>query len=134
MGAWGCRNFENDDAQDFAGVLHEDGDISTFLDAINTIIEFDKDTDGPEAPEASMALAAIEYVAAAKGKPSPDLPEGADEWLQKNSILEIENIVPLSKKAIQQIRTSSELKDLWEEDGDAGDWLAVLDDLEKRIS
>lgn len=136
MGAWGHRTFENDDAMDFAADLHEAGNVTTVFNAINNIVEFD-DEEGefePDAPVGSMALAAIEYVAAAKGNPSEDIPEGFEEWLEKNPVLEIENIVSLSKQAIQKIRTTGELKDLWAEEGDDKDWLAALDDLEKRIS
>src|ERR1700754_4805247 len=128
MGAWGHRVFENDDALDFVADLHESGDASKIPAAINTIIEFKEAEDGygPESTEASYALAAIEYVAAAKGKQSVDFPEDSEDWLKENSPLETDNIISPGKEAIQKIRTSSELKDLWEETEDYQNWLAVL--------
>jgi hypothetical protein len=139
MGAWGYRNFENDDAMDFVGTMFEENaaasEIFTVVNTVADIVNKEDPGDGPEAYDASRALAGIEYIAAAKGNPSIDFPENAEEWLNKNTPLIIEqDIVALGRQAIQQIKENSELKELWEESKDYENWLAVLNDLEKRIA
>jgi hypothetical protein len=136
MGAWGLLNFENDTALDFVSEIEENsngvGRIRSAIDIINTATE-DSYLDSDLCIE---ALAAIEYIAAAKDQMAEDFPENAEEWLQPNkaSLLGLRNIIAQSKQAIDRIKHNSELKELWEETEDFEKWNKVLDDLNTRIS
>jgi hypothetical protein len=141
MGAWGVKNFENDAAADFAwDVIESSSGVSK---VINTITAFGGNA--PVEEDAEEVLAAIEYIAAAKGNPSEDIPEHVQEFVRDNLLQFKEHLVPgfsdpdtdlagISLKTIKQIRESSELKQLWEESEDYNEWLNVLDDLEKRVA
>ncbi len=151
MGAWGIGNFENDDAMDLAGTLQKENIPSRHLFEIISkvagIANKDDADEGPDAYDSSRCLAAIELLAAAKNRPSSDLPESAIAWLKNNDPLaEIKiggflgmgarkiSMLALCPAAIRQIKNNSELKELWEESDEYTNWLEVLKDLEKRIS
>ncbi|MCS3801840.1 DUF4259 domain-containing protein [Niastella sp. OAS944] len=135
MGAWGPLNFENDTALDLVYEIEEEGAnrIKIAIEAVNSREEdsfLDSDL-------CSEALAAIEYIAAAKDKVSEDFPEDAEEWLtpaNKETLLAIRNLIANSKQAIDRIKHNSELKDLWEETEEFEEWNKVLDGLVTRIS
>ena len=42
-------------------------------------------------------------------------------------------LVPIALDVVQQIRTDSELKELWDEGEDPAKWYATLDDLTRRL-
>jgi hypothetical protein len=134
MGAWGLLNFENDTALDFVATVEEKGieQIKSAIEVINTIEE-DAYVDSYLCEE---ALAAVEYIAAAKDRMTEDFPEDAEEWLQANkaNLLAIRGIIAKCQQAIDRIKNNSEGKDLWEESGDVEEWNKVLDDLNTRIS
>jgi len=133
MGAWGHRNFENDEALDFVWEINEGG-VRTIREAINKVINKPA-SEQLESPECTEALAAIEYVAAAKGNPSEDFPEESEIWLEKNGgkeLLSIDGSILL--KAIERIKSSSELRELWDESDDAKEWYNILSGLEQRLS
>jgi len=136
MGAWGLLNFENDTALDFVADIEEKAEkgiarIKSAIEIINTTTE-DSYLDSDLCIE---ALAAIEYIAAAKDQMAEDFPEDAEEWLQphKASLLGLRGIIAQSKQAIDRIKHNSELKELWEESEDFEEWNKVLDDLDTRI-
>lgn len=134
MGAWGHLNFENDTALDFVAEVEEEGvdKIKSAIEVINSIEE-DAYLDSYLCTE---ALAAIEYIAAAKDRIAEDFPEDAEEWLKAHraSLLTIRGIIAKSQQAIDRIKHNSELKELWEETEDYEAWNKVLDDLNSRIS
>lgn len=144
MGAWETGNFGNDDAMDFAGDVTDNGK-QEILKAIQKISNAAQ-TKYIEAPDCSIALAAIEFIAAAKGNAAEDFPEEAAAWLSENEILPFKSkgilgfgaketdIAAISLQAIERIKNKSELLELWQESGEADIWLAVVNDLKKRIS
>jgi hypothetical protein len=135
MGAWGHLNFENDTALDLVYEIEEKG-VDRIKNAIEAVNSREEDS-FLDSDLCSEALAAIEYIAAAKDKISEDFPEDAEEWLtpaNKESLLAIRNLIPKSKQAIDRIQHNSELKDLWEETEDFDKWTKVLEDLAARIS
>ncbi|MCE3278101.1 MAG: hypothetical protein K0S44_292 [Bacteroidetes bacterium] len=139
MGAWGINNFDNDGAMDFSSDVVE-GDRSFIKDAILKVTNTGDD-DYLEAPDCENALAAIEFIAAQKGKPSPDFPEEAQAWIKNNDLLNFTSglfrkridITGISLQAIERIGSNSELQELWEEGDEYEDWLKVLEDLKNRI-
>jgi hypothetical protein len=144
MGAWEIGNFGNDDALDFVNDVEENGK-AVILNAIEKISGASQN-EYLEAPECCMALAAIEYIAAAKDKPSEDFPEECAAWLEENELLPFKTkgilgigsteiaIVALCLQAIDRIKTKSELLELWQESDESEAWLNLLNDLKKRIS
>lgn len=134
MGTWGHRNFENDSALDFVAEVEERG-FDRIEEAIKVVANYPEE-DYLQVDDSVAALAAIEYIAAAKGKQSEDFPEDAEDWLEKagpGTLLSQDGAV--ISKAIERVRDNSELRDLWQEDGvEPQAWLAVLNDLQKRVS
>jgi hypothetical protein len=136
MGTWGHRNFENDNALDFIEEVQERG-LERIEEAIKVVANYPEE-EYLNADDSVAALAAIEYVAAAKGKQSEDFPEDAEDWLQKTgtgSLTSYDKATLL--KVIDRVRNNSELRDNWQEEGtepvEPAEWLAVLSDLENRV-
>lgn len=126
MGAWGAGTFDNDDALDWLDDL-----VDGAGDAIRLALEA-TDAEQLEAPDASSALAAAEVVAAALGHPAAELPGEVSDWLEQNGTKSAAALAPLARQAVERVRASSELKELWEET-DPSEWTAALDDLRKRL-
>jgi len=131
MGATGAKNFENDDAADWAYDLAESNGTSLLAEAFGVVekMEF------ADAPDCCIALAAAEVVAAAKGKPSSDLPDEIRTWLedQENS----DGFKKLDKRAAKvakKVQAKSELRDLWEESDDWHNWQMAVEGLLKRLA
>ena len=130
MGAWGASIFENDDAEDWVSELAETDDDSLIASSLVTVVQSDSYL---ELPECGRALAAAEVVAALLGRPNPVLPESVVDWVEKHPVAVDQAVIDLALKASQRIKTNSELKDLWEETGSAGEWYRVLEDLAARL-
>jgi hypothetical protein len=134
MGAWGHSNYANDTAHDFAMDVTEQGvdKIKTAIAAAASCAE-DEVLDDEESCE---ALAAIEFIATAKGKMAEDFPENAEEWLAGKDVSDLTSadIIAESQKALARIRSNSQLKETWKQAGEYENWVKVVDDLEKRIS
>jgi hypothetical protein len=126
MGAWGPGSFDNDDALDWLDDL-----LDGASDAIREALEA-TDAEELEAPDASSALAAAEVVAAAAGKPAPDLPGEVSDWLEEHGPKQATELAPLARRAAERIRRDSELRDLWEEN-DPTAWFDAVDDLLARL-
>lgn len=138
MGAWGLKNFENDDALDFVHVIIETNaslaDLSSIIGAVAMISDKDDSDYGPDAHDSTRALAAIELITALKGNPASDFPNNARNWVTKNRKIVVQKeLIEKSRQAIWQVKANSELKELWEESDEYDDWLSVLNDLEERI-
>jgi hypothetical protein len=133
MAAWGHRNFENDDALDFVWSVTEGG-VPAILNAINNVSN-KPESENLDTADCTQALAAMEYIAAAKGKPSEDFPEESETWLERNGgkeLLSVDSGMVL--KAIRKIKNNSKLRGTWDEGAGAGEWLTVLSSLEQRLS
>ena len=122
-------NFGNDDASDWVFDLEESSGADLLKQAFA-----DVNSHSYEATDCRIALAAAEIVAAAKGKPSPDLPERARKWLGNQE--EVEDITALAKKAItvvNKISVKSELRDEWEESDGWHEWQQAVEGLRRRL-
>ena len=130
MGGWGAGSFENDDAQEFLGELG-----SKEPEDLKLILRHAADHEGYlEAPESSVAVAAGEVVAAAKGNPAPSVPPAISEWIGRFEGAPSSEMSELARRAIERVRTNSELKDLWLEAEGLNEWSAVLRELEGRLN
>jgi hypothetical protein len=97
------------------------------------------DRDYLEARVSGAVVAAAEVVAAlvaaAKDETaSPATPPQIFEWISKNQAAVPPDLADLAHRAVDKVRTSSELKDLWLEAEGLNEWSATLRNLEERLS
>ena len=131
MAGWGTGSFENEDAQAWLPQLS-----SLSAEDLQPLLSRAADNaDYLEAPEASVAVAAAEAIAALKGESMPAAPKEIADWAHKAKSEDgsIPDLTGLAIRAIQRVRTNSELKDLWLEADGLNEWSAGLRDLEKRL-
>ena len=129
MGAWGPGSFDNDDAVSWLSQLEEAPDPTALEQALTAVAEADQ----LEAPEASIALAAAEVVAALGGQPAPDLPEPARRRVAEPGEQPAPALRELALRAVTRVQTRSELKELWDETPDGPRWQAVVANLAARL-
>jgi len=127
MGAWGAGNFENDDALDWLAVLQAEG-LQAAGGAIQDVLTLADDY--LEAPTCCAALAAAEVIAALRGRPASRLPDELVEWLGRVSGDPGEQVATNARNAVDAIRRSSELRELWEDDEE---WKQEVDELYARL-
>jgi Domain of unknown function (DUF4259) len=134
MPGWGTGSFENEDAQNFLGRLNSLG-----IDDIRQILSRADEQDYLEAPESSATVVAAEVVAAlvavAKDETSsPATPRQIFDWITQNQAGAPPDLVDLARRAVEKVRTNSELKDLWLEAEGLNEWSAALRELKERLS
>jgi hypothetical protein len=85
-------------------------------------------------PISCHALAACEVIARLKGNwgKRDSFTEKVDHWVQANPVQPSPDLVQLALRAIDRIRSSSELRDLWEDA--QSDWQEVVADLRQRVA
>jgi hypothetical protein len=129
MPGWGTGSFENEDAQGFLGRLPSLG-----VDDLIKILECAANgEDYLEAAESGEAVAAAEVVAAAKGNPPQAVPQPIAEWAGKVEGAPSVEMSDLARRAVERVRTNSELKDLWLEAEGLNEWSAALRELQGRL-
>jgi len=131
MGAWGAGSFENDDAMDWVIGLAEGSGDAVLRDALTPLATTDDRY--LEAPDCSIAVAAAEAVAAARGHANVSLPDEVVGWVRKKPEVTGE-LVALARSAVDRIAAKSELRDLWEESDSAEAWRAAMTDLRARLA
>jgi hypothetical protein len=130
MGAWGSGPFQNDDALDWLADLEGStglGLVEEALDQVNAEVDY------LETFKCFNALAAAEVVAALAGEPAADLPEKTETWISDNAINPAGDLLSQAMAAVSRIKQNSELRELWEESEDSAEWLAGVEDLERRL-
>lgn len=132
MGAWGHAAFENDSALDWVATLEEFDDSTLLRETLERVTQLASNA-YLEADPCCEAIAAAEIVAALLGRAADDLPDEVSAWAEARRGRHEKSLAPLALAALKRIRTSSELKELWEESG-ADDWNASLDELERRLT
>jgi hypothetical protein len=126
---WGVGSFENDEA---AGWLAKLGSIT--LDDLTKIFLHAADNPGYlEAPDASVAVAAAEVIAALNDFPATGAPQEIVEWAKRNRQVSTSDITALAIRALDRVRRNSELKDLWLEADGLNDWIAAIHELQTRL-
>jgi hypothetical protein len=134
MPGWGTGSFENEDAQNFLGRLKSLG-----VADVKQMLTHAGDQDYLEAPQSGEVVAAAEVVAAlvaaASGETSaPATPPQIVHWIKKNDAAIPPDLVDLAHRAVEKVRTNSELKDLWLEAEGLNEWSAALRELKERLS
>jgi hypothetical protein len=131
MGANGAKNFENDDASDWVYDLTESDGPELLTEAFASVEKLDF----ADAPDCCIALAAAEVVAAAKGKPSSDLPDEIRTWLENQDHLDkFKKLDKRAAKVAKKVQAKSELRDQWEESDDWHNWQMAVEGLLKRLT
>ena len=133
MGTWALHSFGNDDAADFLSDLTEQNDLGPAQEAIARVLEADGYL---EAPEAQQCIAACEVIAASLGRPSAAAraEEGLASWLTRAKTKPTSIVVAQATKAVDRILApESELRELWEESEEFGDWQADVANLRARL-
>lgn len=132
MGAWGHRSFENDSALDWLGEL-VDGDAEALAEILEAVGGAGDD-EYVDVDAASAALAAAELVAAALGKGGDRLNEEAGRWLEAHRDAALEVGAAAARRAVERVVRRSELRELWDESGDASAWHADVRELLHRLA
>ncbi len=134
MPGWGTGSFENEDAQSFLGRLHSLG-----IEDLKSVLARAADQEKYlEAPESSSAIAAAEVVAvlvaAAKDETAASAtPRQIFDWISKTKYGVPPDLAELACRAVDRVRTNSELKDLWLEAEGLNEWSAALRNLTERL-
>ena len=68
-----------------------------------------------------------------KGSPNPDMPDDAKEGVSKLKIKADPGMVSLALRAVERVKTDSELKELWDEAENPAEWYAAVGNLEARL-
>jgi hypothetical protein len=127
-GAWGPGSFENDDALDWVDQCVQSRRAELVAATFRAVLQGRT----VDAPEAAMAVAAAEVVAAAKGKPAKSFPNELRQWLARQVRDEIVALAPLALKALARIK-DPETSELGQLSKDDKRWLATISDLEMRL-
>ncbi|WP_338287379.1 DUF4259 domain-containing protein [Luteolibacter sp. LG18] len=86
-----------------------------------------------EATDCSIVIAAADVVAALLGKPVEELPDGVAAYVEKLGATAPADVVTLAQKAVKKVTNDSELKEVWEESGNADEWLKDVAGLQGRL-
>jgi len=130
MPGWGPGSFENEDAQSFLAALH----LKTPDDLKQILARAADESDYLEASQSGVVIVAAEVVATAKGAPPQTVPRQIAEWVSKIEGTPSAEMNELAQRAVNKVRTNSELKDLWLEAEGLNEWSAALRELEGRLS
>ena len=133
MGTWSVDAFGNDDAADWAFELAETGDLSLLKAAIDEALA---ESDYLDAPDAAIALAAIEVIARLNGNwgDRNAYTEPADAWVMQANVQLEPALVARARAAIDRILSAdSEMVELWQDSDDYEAWLASVENLRSRI-
>ena len=129
MGAWGVGSFQNDSVMDWVWELT---DRSVVRRTLETVANWDAD-EYLEVDESSNAVGAAEAVAALIGRPGPELPPEAAEWVTGQPPGAGEGLVDLAVQALARLESNSELQILWDEAEGGPEWHAAIQDLSRRL-
>ena len=133
MGCWAIDSFGNDDAADWLAELTEAKDLAPVRRAISALLSEDGYLDAPFSTE---ALAAIEVVAAALGRPtiSAQNQPRLVTWIASVKPVADPLLVSEAARAIDRILgPDSELRELWEDTDDFGQWQANVRELRTAL-
>jgi hypothetical protein len=129
VGAWGTGSFENDEAKDWVAGL----DKIAPEELTRILVRAADDPEYLEAPAAYVAIAAGEVVAALGGAPAEGAPTGIVEWARAHSQAFTPELKETAIRALERVRTNSEVKDLWMQADGLNDWIAAIRELQGRL-
>lgn len=133
MGTWSVDAFGNDDAADWAFELAESDDLSLVEAAIDGALA---ESDYLDAPDAAIALAAIEVIARLNGNwgDRNAYTEPIDRWVERVTVQLEPELLARARVAIDRILgENSEMVELWQDSDDYEAWLGSVENLRSRI-
>jgi hypothetical protein len=132
VGAWGSKPFENDTALDFWAELRRTDDVASISEALRgALARSDEDFD---VPDADLAIAAGELVAAGLGYEGTDLPDGALAWALGRRDAFNGEALELARQAVRRVHSFAPvLMESWFSQEAARRWLAIVEDLAERL-
>jgi len=135
LGAWDESAFGNDTACDWAYELEGSKDLGLVVEALDDVLKTGNDY--LDADVACVGLAACEVVARLKGNwgQRNAYTETVDKWIEAHA--ELAELAPCSKAVAVLDRilgASSELRELWEEEGPNDEWRSALAELRTRLA
>lgn len=132
MGAWGTGHFDNDTALDWVCELESSEGLTALWQAVEAAM-VDEYVDSDEGAE---ALAAMEVIANLRGGVQGYLPEEAESWLKTHSAVPVpDNLLLRCREALARIAgEESELRELWAETENYGEWKQAVIQLDERLS
>ena len=133
MGAWGEKTYENDSALDWLGELEAEG-VAFLRGTLSRVADTDQE-DYLDVDDGTSAIAAAEIVAAALGHGRDRLTETATAWLDANQGTVVPEDLTLANRAVERVLTGgSELRALWDENGEDNGWHADVRVLLERLA
>jgi hypothetical protein len=129
MGAWGTAAFDNDDASDWVYELEKNG-----IEAIDSALTNAMVATDLEMPDDVDAIAAGEVIAAALGRPAPDLREDIVTLAGGLADHVTRDHARRAQEAAERVLASSEVADLWAETDSNAEWRGHVDDLIQRLA
>ncbi len=130
MGAWAAGNFDNDDAGDWVWELAEAEDTSILEEAFSRVTDPDCYLD---APDCSIGIAAAEVVAALRQRPAAKPPEEVTAFVARIGTPPSPVLISSALRALDRIKTKSELQELWDESDSRAEWHQAVAELEGRL-
>jgi hypothetical protein len=133
MGCWAIDSFGNDDAADWLSELTAAADLTPARRTVSALLS---EAGYLDAPYSTEALAAIEVVAAALGRPTPSARSQSSlmTWVAHVKPIADASLVSDSARAIERILgPDSELRELWEDTDDFGEWQINVEQLRAAL-
>ena len=130
MGAWGHGILENDGGADWICDMAERQVASVIDRALRSV---SNDAGYVDVDEASEALAAADFVAAAAGHAASDYAKEFENLAKSDPKFAAPERIMAALGAVDRVLADSELNDLWKETEDYGKWRAVVEDLRSRL-
>jgi hypothetical protein len=129
METFGYGAFENDAGSDLVHDLKQAKGVKLLKDALA-----EARSSGWDSDECQTAVAAAEIIAALKGARVPGLPKEAAAWVLKHNQPPGEPLVAQARDTVRAILANSELKEIWDESGNAGPWKDQMKALLARLT
>lgn len=136
MGTWSAEPFGNDTACDWIYQFLESTDLSVVEAALDAVLSADA-AEYLEEDSATEAIAAVEVLAKVlgRGTQTDSYTEDLDEWILAHPQRPSGELLQKARRALARITSpGSELLGLWEEGGEATEWIASVKQLEAAIS
>jgi hypothetical protein len=125
------RNFDNNFVADWIYNIRQASDLSVLSKAFENVLEgYGKVMER----ECALGIAAAEIVAAMAGRPAMDVPYAVDDYIERVKTVPDPALIQTAIKAVERIRTGSELQQIWDEREDGGAWREALLDLADRLA
>lgn len=130
MGAWGLGFFENDDALDWVAELRESSDSSPLEKIFEQSVA---NLDSHDVFVEIAVLAAAEILTHAHGRGDEELPDEAQDYLKRSELGDLGTLTDKAIESTRMVLAESELKNLWEETGEGGEWKLMVKELIERL-